>query len=113
MLQTWESMTDAEQQILASFLLGIVLWFVQWVWTKLPIPGPQPNWETWEKRLWSVVLALLPGIGVALKTGNWQSSLLTAAVVWAGSQTAYSATRKGTPTGSPVVEVSKSPANYK
>ena len=96
-MQAWEAMTATEQTAVASFLFGIFLWFVQWAWTKLPIPGPQPDWSTWSKRLWSVVLAILPGIGVALKTHELTPTLLTAAMVWSGSQTAFAATNKPAP----------------
>ena len=99
MIEAWEAMTQTEQIAVASFLFGIFLWAVQWAWTKLPVAGPQPDWQTWQKRAWSVVLAVLPGIGVAVKTGNWQSALLTAIIAWAGSQTAFAATRTNEPCG--------------
>jgi hypothetical protein len=96
-MQAWDAMTQTDQIAVASFLFGIFLWFLQWAWTKLPLPGPQPDWSTWSKRLWSVVLAILPGIGMALKTHELTPTLLTAAAAWTGSQAAFAATRKSTP----------------
>jgi hypothetical protein len=105
MIEAWAAMTQTEQIAVSSFLFGIFMWFVQWLWTWLPIAGPQPDWATWKKRLWSVLLAVLPGVIVAIKTGQWQAALLTAVVAWAGSQTAYSATK----TNPPVVAGGQSP----
>lgn len=97
----WISNLEENDRIaILSLVCGALAWLIQYVWTALKIPGPQPDWAAWKKKLFAFGLALIPGLITWQTTGSLPSGFLATAVTILGSQTSHSLLGGKTPSSS-------------
>lgn len=89
LLTYWLGLDPTVQTALLGTLAGAVLWAVQRYWTDAPwLPLLGPDSTTQKKRIAAFLFALIPGVAIGLKTGNWQQAVAVALAALTAGQTA-------------------------
>ncbi len=89
LLTFWTGLDPTVQVSVLGIVAGALLWAVQRYWTDAPwLPLLGPDSTTRKKRLAALLFALIPGVAIGLKTGNWQQAIAVALAALTAGQTA-------------------------